>query len=449
MTPAARRGAFAWMLFDWANQPFQTLVVTFVFAPYFAATVVGDPVRGQALWGTATAIGGVVVAILAPLLGALADRTGARKRWVLAASLPYVLGALCLWAAVPGMADPTPVLLAFVLAFLGSELGTVFTNAMLPDLGPRSEIGRISGSGSALGYFGGVVSLVVVLLLLVPVPGGSLTLAGIPPILGLDPAAGEPARATGPLTALWYVAFAAPFFLLTPDTPARRVARPVATAVADVAHTFRVAARNRSFFAFLAASMIYRDALAALFTFGGIFAAGVLGWGLFQLGVFGIVAATVATAGAWVGGRADRAYGPLPVVVACCTALALLSVAVLLTTRESVLGVPVAPGSRLPDQAFMAIGALIGAAGGALQAASRTLVVLQAEGRVAPAQAFGLFALSGRVTAFIGPAAIATTTALTGSQRLGVAPVILLFLIGLGLLYWVKTEDEQSGTGTA
>ena len=97
----------------------------------------------------------------------------------------------------------------------------------------------------------------------------------------------------------------------------------------------------------------------------------------------------------------------------------------------------------------MALGGLIGAAGGALQAASRTLVVDQAEGRVAPAQAFGLFALSGRVTAFIGPAAIAAVTAATGSQRLGISPVILLFLTGLALLYFVKTETEQSGTHAA
>ena len=449
MDASARRGVFAWMLFDWANQPFATLVTTFVFAPYFAATVVGDPVRGQALWGAATAVGGIAIALLAPALGAIADRTGARKAWVLAFSLPYLAGCLGLWAAVPGMADPTPVLAAFVLAYLGSEFGTVFTNAMLPGLAPRSELGRISGSGWALGYLGGLVSLVLVLLLLVPAPGGALTLAGIPPILGLDPATGEPARATGPLTALWYLVFAAPLFLFTPDEPRRGVRGAVAAGLADLAATFRLALRHRSFFAFLGASMLYRDALAALFTFGGIYAAGVLGWGMFQLGVFGIVAAAIGTVGAWIGGRADRAHGPLPVVIACCLALVAVCTLLLLTTRDSILGLPLPEGSRLPDVMFMALGGAIGAFGGALQAASRTLVVHQAEGRVAPAQAFGLFALSGRATAFLGPAAIAAVTALTGSQRLGISPVILLFLVGLALLSWVKTENEQPGIPTA
>jgi UMF1 family MFS transporter len=438
-----RRGVFAWMLFDWANQPFQTLIVTFIFAPWFVAEVIGDPARGQALWGTAAAIGGAIVAVLAPFLGAMADLTGARKRWVLACSVPFVLGCAGFWLATPAMPNPELILVIYAVAFIGSEFGQVFTNAMLPGLGPRREIGRISGSGWALGYLGGLASLVLVLLLLAPAPGKTTTLLGIAPILGLDPALGEPARATGPFAAIWYLVFALPLFLLTPDEPPRRTPRLARAALADLAATFRLATRHRSFFAFLVASMIYRDALAALFTFGGIYAAGVLGWGLFELGVFGIVAAGVGSAGAWAGGRADRAFGPRPVIVASIWLLIAICAVTLLTTRASVLGVSVAAGSRLPDLVFMAAGGLLGAAAGALQAASRTLLVHQAEGRVAPAQAFGLFALSGRATAFIGPALIAATTAATGSQRLGVSPVILLFLAGLGLLYWVKTDDEQ------
>ena len=442
---ANRRGVFAWMLFDCANQPFQTLIVTFIFAPNFAAEVVGDPVAGQALWGTVAAISGLTVALLAPLLGAMADRTGARKDWVLAFSVPYLLGCLGFWLAVPGMADPTVVLVAYFLAFLGSEFGQIFTNAMLPDLGPRREIGRISGSGWALGYLGGLVSLIAVLALLAPAPGSERTLIGIAPILGLDPALGEPARATGPLSAIWYLVFALPLFLWTPDLPRRPLAGAFRAGLADLAATLGRIRHHQSLFAFLAASMVYRDALVALFTFGGIYAAGVLGWGLFQLGLFGIVAAGVGTIGAWVGGRADRAFGPRPVIAASIWCLIAVCAVALLTTRDSVLLLPVAADSRLPDTVFMLAGGLLGAAAGSLQAASRTLLVHQAEGRIAHAQAFGLYALSGKVTAFLGPALIAITTAATGSQRLGVSPVILLFLVGFGLLYWVKTDDEQIG----
>ena len=440
-----RRGVFAWMLFDWANQPFQTLIVTFIFAPYFAAQVVGDPVQGQALWGTVAAISGATVAILAPLVGAVADRTGARKRWILGFSIPYLIGCLGFWLAVPGMADPTVILAAYFLAFLGSEFGQIITNAMLPDLGPRREIGRISGSGWALGYLGGLVSLIVVLALHAPAPGSDRTMLGLAPAFGLDSAAGEPARATGPLSALWYVVFALPLFLWTPDVPSRPAAGALRAGLADLVATLRQVRRHQSLFAFLGASMIYRDALVALFTFGGIYAAGVLGWGIFQLGVFGIVAAGVGAVGAWIGGRADRAFGPRPVIVASIWCLIAVCAVVLSTSRDSVLLLPVTAGSRVPDLVFMVAGGFLGAAAGSLQAASRTLLVHQADGRVAPAQAFGLYALSGKVTAFIGPALIAITTALTGSQRLGVSPIIALFLVGLGLLYWVKTDNEQPG----
>jgi UMF1 family MFS transporter len=259
-------------------------------------------------------------------------------------------------------------------------------------------------------------------------------------------AAGEPARATGPLAALWYLVFALPLLLFTPDAPARPAGGALRAGIGDLVATFRVARRNQSFFAYLGASMVYRDALAALFTFGGIFAAGILGWGLFELGVFGIVASAIGTLGAWLGGRADRAFGPRPVVVASVWLLVLVCGLLLTITRTSLLGLTVAEDSRLPDQAFMLAGGLIGAAGGALQAASRTLLVHQAEGHVAPAQAFGLYALSGRATAFVGPALITAATVLTGSQRLGIAPVILLFLLGVGLLYWVKTDNEQPRT---
>lgn len=446
MTPPriSPRGVWGWMLFDWANQPFQTLIVTFIFAPYFVAQVVGDPVAGQAAWGTASAIAGVTVALLAPILGAIADRTGARKAWIGWFSLPYLLGCAGLWLAVPGVTPLWPVLACYALAYVGSEFTIQFTNAMLPDLGPRAEIGRISGSGWALGYVGGLVSLVIVLTLLAPAPGGALTLLGIPPILGLDPALGEPARATGPLSALWYAIFVLPLFLFTPDaTKPRGATGAVRAGLTDLRRTLLSLGAHRSLAAFLVASMIYRDALAALFTFGGIYAAGVLGWGLFQLGVFGIVAAGTGALGAWLGGRADRAFGPRPVIVWTIWLLILVCLIVLTTSRASVLFLPVPETSRLPDIVFFLAGALLGAAAGALQAASRTLLVHQAEGRIASAQAFGLFALSGKATAFIGPALIALVTTVTGSQRLGVSPVILLFVIGLGLLSWVRTEDEK------
>ena len=334
------------------------------------------------------------------------------------------------------------MLALFVLAFAASEFMLIFTSAMLPDLGTRSEIGRISGSGWALGYAGGVVVLLLVLALIAPAPGKDVTLIGIAPIFGLDPASGEPARATGPLTALWFAVFALPLFLFTPDAPRRpRVGSAVAGGLRQLTATLRTLPGSGAFGRYLLASMIYRDALAGLFLFGAIYAKGVLGWGTFELGVFGIISALVGAGGTWVGGQLDEAYGPRPVVTAAILLLIGVCAVALTTARGQVLLLPVPEPSLLPDLVFYACGGLLGAAGGTLQAASRTLLVRVAGDRPMT-EAFGLYALSGKATAFIAPMLIGAATTATGSQALGVSPVIVLFALGLALLYWVKMPDE-------
>ena len=157
----------------------------------------------------------LTVAILAPFLGAFADNIGPRKPWVALFSVFYVVGAASLWFITPADPEPWLLLLGFAIGLIGVEFATVFTNAMLPDLGSKEEVGRISGSGWALGYVGGTIALLVVLAFLVPLPGTDRTLAQIPPILGTEGFVGE--RATGPLTALWYLIFMIPFFLWTGD----------------------------------------------------------------------------------------------------------------------------------------------------------------------------------------------------------------------------------------
>ena len=437
------RGVRAWMLFDWANQPFYTLVITFIFAPWFTAAMTGDPVEGQAIWADVTALASILVALTAPMLGAIADQAGPRKPWIATFSLFFIIGCTGLWGAMPGMQPLWPVLALFVLAFVASEYMLIFTSAMLPDLGPRSEVGRISGSGWALGYAGGVVVLAIVLLFLAPSPGKEATLIGLSPPFGLDPATGGPARATGPLTAIWFAVFALPLFMFTPDAPRKRnPGSAVAGGLRQLGRTLAGLPKSGGFGRFLLASMIYRDALAGLFLFGAIYARGVLGWGAFELGVFGIISALVGVLGAWGGGRLDRALGPRPVIVAAIITLILVSAAALTTAREMVLGLPVAPESHLPDLIFYTCGGLMGAAAGALQAASRTMVVHLADGQVSMTEAFGLYAFSGKATAFIAPVLIGLATRASGSQAVGVSPVIVLFAIGLALLYWVKSPRE-------
>ncbi|MDO5757827.1 MAG: MFS transporter [Rhodobacterales bacterium] len=437
-----RRRVWGWFFFDWASQPYNTLLITFIFAPY-VKELIGDGARAQALWAAGIAGAGIVIALGAPVLGALADRSGARMRWIWVFSGMYVVGASGIWWAAPGAANLTLVLGFFALGMIGMEFATIFTNSMLPDLGDAGKIGRISGAGWAFGYVGGLVALLIMLLFFAESASTGKTLLGLSPALGLDPAAREGTRFVGPLTAIWYAVFMVPFFLWVKESaPQKHGKLSVRLALNRVAHTLRHLPQTPSLLAYLASSMFYRDALNGMYFFGGIYAAGVLGWDVVQVGIFGILALVTGAVFAWAGGHADDRFGPKPVIAAAILALLAVAVAIVFVSRARVFWMDLAPGSHLPDVLFYVCGGVIGAAGGALQSASRTMMVRQAR-QDRMAESFGLYGLAGKATAFIAPALIGAVTAATGSQQIGVSPLIGLFLLGLVLLVWVKPQGDH------
>lgn len=441
-----KRGIWGWMLFDWAAQPFHTLILTFIFAPYFASQVAENATVGQAQWGYAAAIAGIAIAMLAPVLGAIADATGPRKPWIGIFSLLAAIGAFTLWWAYPNSMQGTSVVLvlaAFGITMLGFEFAAVFNNAMMPTLVPRAELGRLSGNAWALGYVAGLLTLVIVLTTMATNDQGQ-TVLGTQPFFGIDAQAKEGERASGPLTALWYLIFIVPLFLFTPDVERRKpVGGVVSQGLRDLAQTIRRLPANPSLFAYLGSSMIYRDALNGLYTFGGIYAVGVLNWSIVQVGVFGILANITGIFGGVAGGWLDARNGPKFVVTICVIILTLASLTVITTDPTHAFFVNVGDRSPVPDIVFYICGGLIGAAGGALQAASRTLMVDQAEPEHMT-EAFGLYALSGRATSFLAPFLIAVFTDLSGSQRIGVLPIVILFVASLLLLPLVRQYDPEN-----
>jgi UMF1 family MFS transporter len=443
-----RAAVVSWIFFDWAAQPYFTLITTFVFAPYFATHVATDPASGQSLWGFATAAAGLVIALMSPVLGAIADASGRRKPWIAAFGALLVIGSSLMWFGKPGdVSVIPPLLLAYGIATVGVEFATVFNNAMMPTLVPPDKIGRLSGTGWATGYIGGIVSLILVLGFLAANPETGRTLFGFTPLFGLDPVTHQGDRITGPLTGIWFVIFVLPMFLLTPDYPAKRGLRDaLREGLAELRGTLRELPQRKSMAAFLLANMIYTDGLVSLFAFGGIYAAGTFGWNTIEIGTFGIILAVAGTLGGWLGGKLDDAIGSKHVIAGSMCMLLFAVVAILLVDKDTVLFVkvtPPVPGGALfasaAERAYLVLGCLIGAAGAPLQAASRSLLI-----RIAPkdriAQYFGLFALTGKVTSFIGPLLIGVITAVTASQKAGMAVLVLFFLAGLALLSRVRDE---------
>lgn len=457
---APLRARVSWMLFDWASQPYYTLVQTFLFAPYFANAVVNNSACGsliaagsekaacgQALWGYAASVAGLLIAILSPFLGAAADGRGRRKPWMAGLAMIFLAGLSTLWLATPGasLAMLGLVLAGFIIATLAAELMGVFSNAIMTGLVPKDELGRLSGTGWAVGYFGGLASLALVAGFLVPLPGEAKTLLGLDPLLQLNAAERQGDRITGPFAALWFALFIIPFFLFVPDRQSAHAGASQHSASAELWDTIKSLPRMPSLLIFLVARMLYTDGLTAIFTFGGIYGASVFSWGPLELGIFGIVLTLVGAFGALIGGWLDDKLGPKTVIISALLilivgALGILSVDkthILYSTEVAAKVVGSKPFSSTGELTFLAFAIIVGLVAAPVQAASRSLLA-----RLAPpekmTQFFGLFAFSGKVTAFLAPFLVAFVTQYSGSQRIGMSAVLAFLLIGSLMMLFVN-----------
>jgi len=446
-----RRRIWGWYFFDWAQQPYATLGLTFIFAPYFAGVAAASFEAGgveaaraeaQSLWSSAQTVAGLVIAFSAPFLGAYADATQRKTPWFVLFIATAVICSAGLWVLEPDGSGLYLALALFWIGFVASESAFNLNNAILPSLGTADEAGRISGGATAFGYWGGVLSLFIMLLFFAENDAGR-TLIGLEPALGLDGAAREGTRFVGPFIAIWFAVFAIPFLLWVRDPAGRRPRPGAGVVVGNLKKSLRGVFARPSFGSFLLSSMLYRDALTALYAYGGIYATLVLDWTVIDIGVFGIIAAIAAAILSWVGGLADQRYGPKPVIRGTILILVAVGCVIIGMSRTSLFGIPLAPDSTLPDTIFYVCGAAIGGAGGALYSASRSMMVRHCRVDNA-AEAFGLFALTGRATAFLAPALITVFTDWTQSNQLGFLPIIFLFAAGFVLLTWVKPEGDRA-----
>jgi len=295
----------------------------------------------------------------------------------------------------------------------------VFYNAMLPDLVPRQRIGRLSGWGWGLGYAGGLVCLGLTLVLLVQAET---------PIFGLDKESFEHIRATGPMVAIWMAVFAAPFFLWTPDRPDQGIsfAAALKRGIATLIDTFRRVREYSQIVRFLIARMMYTEGLNTLFTFGGIYAAGTFGMEFDELILFGIALNVTAGLGAADFAWVDDWIGPKRTILIAVTGLAVLGAVLLFVEGKALFWTFALP-----------LGIFVGPA----QAASRTMMARLAPPRMMT-EMFGLYALSGKATAFLGPALLAWMTVVFASQRAGMAVIMVFFLLGLVLLMGVADKRD-------
>ena len=419
--PTSRRTIAAWCTYDFANSAFTTLVVTFVYAAFFTKSIAPDEITGTALWSRAVTVSALIVALLSPLLGAIADRGGYRKLFLLVSSAICIGATVALYPVLPG--QTTRALFWFVIANVSFEMANVFYNAFLPDVAPAKRIGLVSGVGWAVGYVGGLLAMVIALVGLVQPET---------PWFGFTKDAFENIRATNLLVALWFAVFAVPIFLFVKeDKSAVRGGPILRSTFRQVADTFREIRRYRQITRFLVARLVYNDGLVTIFSFGGIYAAGTFGFTMEKLILFGILLNVTAAIGAFGLGFLDDILGGRRTILITLVALFFATLAAILAPNEAVLWVA---------------GSLIGIFAGPNQAASRSLM-----GRFVPpdkeTEFFGFFAFSGKATAFLGPLLLGTLTKMFDSQRVGFSIILVFFAVGGLIILGVNEKEGEEVAG--
>ena len=449
---ALGRSEVGWALFQAGRDPYVVLCTVYVLAPYIATTVIGDGVAGQTMIAQWNTVAGILVALTAPFLGSIADALGRRKPPLGMVTLLMAAGIFALWWSVPpempGLSIQAIGALVIMIAILFAWT-EVLHNSMLPSASSPATLPLASGVGHALGSAISVALLIFVLWgFAFP---GRIDLPGVPsaPLFGLDPLAHEPSRIVAPIVAVLFLLLSLPMFLFSRDAAPSGMAVGAAarSGVKDLIGTVRTLfSAHRNAAIYLIARMLYTDGKTALLLFGGIVAAGVLGWGLVEMTAYGIIMSVFAVLGGLSAAKLDTAIGPRNAIIAeiGITTTGLLGLGTI--AQDRIFMIPVEPGvavwgapifSTLPELVFIGMAAMVAVAITAAYSSSRTMLT-----RVSPpgltGQFFGLYALAGAATAWLGPLLVGITTAISGNQQVGLVSILILLLAGLALMFKVE-----------
>ena len=414
-----RKEIWSWCFYDFGNSAFTTLVITFIYSTYFTKAIAENEIDGTYLWSQAIAITAVIVSLLSPILGAIADKGGYRKIFLTLTTYMSIGATALLFFPIKGQ-----ILFALILVVIANvnfELGGVFYNAYLPEIVSRKKIGRISGIGWGAGYLGGLLAMLVAMVGFV---------SPDVPWFGLNIDTGEHIRATNTLVAAWFFIFTLPAILYLKEKKvesANRIGIVVLNSIQALKKTFQEIKIYKNTVRFLISRLIYNDGLVTIFAFGAIYASGTFGFTFNEIMIFGIVLNIAAGSGAFLMGYIDDMIGgKLTIQIS----LIGLMIAVLLAVFAN---------SKL---LFWVSGIIVGLFAGPNQSASRSLM-----GRLTPPdkinEFYGFFAFSGKLTSFLGPMLLGIFTKYFSSQRYGVAVVFIFFFVGFLLMRNVNEPDAD------
>ena len=403
---------FNFALYDFANSAFTTIIITFIFATYFAKQIAPNPILGQSYWGWTIGVTGFLVAIIGPFLGSVADNKNRIVFFIRFFSLLCILFTALLWFAKPSQSYLLYTLIIVGIANIFYELSLIFYNSLLKNISADKNLGKSSGFGFALGYVGGIVILLISIKLFIDTEN-------LP--FGLTKDSSENIRAITLLVSAWFLLFSIPFLFFAIKESTKKRKKNIPYNFSDL----KILIWNKKISVlgkFLIARMLYADGLNAIVVMGGIFAVGVFNLEIKDLLKLSIIMNITAFIGASIGGVANDKYGSKTVITFSLIGMIFSSIAILFTFSTSM---------------FLFLAAINGFFIGPIQSASR-VVITSMLNKNNQGKGFGLFATSGKLTSFLGPLLVSTVTFLTNSQRIGFAAAIILLIAGLIILLKIK-----------
>ena len=405
-----KKEVFAWSLYDFANQPFTTIIITFIYSAFFVKVIAENEQEGTFLWSIAISITAILVSLLSPILGALADKGGYRKFFLITSTWVCAIFSALLY--LPDTGDVYCALLFFIIANIAFEMGSVFCNSYLPDLSSIDNIGRISGYAWGLGFIGGLLALFISFLL-------------------FDIDNPHEIRKINIFVGVWFLLFSIPTFLFVRDRKREKFNREhVSSSFRSIVETFRSIANYRKISRFLIARLFFNDGLITIFALGGVYAVGTLGFTFKEVMILGIVLNICAASGSFLFGYIEDKIGVKKVIN---ISLFVLIIATFIAYYS--------PETEHPKEMFWIAGVLLGLMVGPNQSCSRSLM-----SRLTPKdkqnEFFGFFALTGKATSFLGPLLFGLVTKFH-SQQMALWVVIVLLVIGFMLFNRPDDTDHK------
>ena len=403
-----KKEVISWSLYDFANQPFTTVIVTFVYGAFFTSVIASDEKIGTLLWTQGIAVSAIIVAVLSPFLGALADKGGYRKFFLI--SFSWICAIFSILLYFPKAGDVYWALSLFVVANIAFEMGSVFCNSYLPDLSDDTNSGKISGFAWGLGFVGGLIALALSLF-----------------FFDLD---SEGIRSINIMVGVWFLAFSIPTFLFVKDKKSEKLQKHhIIDSVKSIKTTFKEVVKYKIILKFLIARLFFNDGLVTIFALGGIYAVDTLNFSFNEVMLLGIVLNISAGIGSFVFGYLEDKIGVKRVIN--------ISLLVLI---GSTLIAYLAPETDFPKEMFWVAGVFIGLMVGPNQSCSRSLMS-QLTPKEKQNEFFGFFALTGKATSFLGPLLFGFIT-LKYSQQIALWVVIVFFAIGLFLFNRINFKEK-------